>query len=419
MIARLIHLLLVAALPASGYSGGDRAVPPGRPLPGAPLPPGFKKLAPERLINPQPIAAPHPSGAAVMELFEDDGSRMARLVETDEDPAKLGKIGPWGQDCFSGVCSLKVAGYQRYRTAIPGWGFPVVEKPKPGEYRYLRFAWKKVEGNGGIMVQLAIGGGDWGRYFAGPNTVGFYPAQQLAPQVPREWEVVTRDLYADFGSMPFNLNGFAFTSMDGVALFDHIYLGRTIADLDRLTDAARKSSRRGEPLGSAQLEEHWKNLASEDAAVRNPSEWALGASGAASVPFVTGRIRVPDSDALERKIAQAITDLDSPRYAVREKAAKELDDLGRTALPQVQAALKDGISPEWRMRLEKFLAQCKAEELPLATTQRQTLRAIRVLELAETPEAKKSLAALSKATLEAGLSLDAKESLERVEKRRK
>ena len=181
--------------------------------------------------------------------MEDDAGRMARGLNAGEDQTNLGKAGAWGEDCFSGVCCMKVAGYQRFRANIPGWGFPIVEKPRPGEYRYLRFAWKRPEG-AGIMVQLSLSGGmDWGRYFAGQNTVGFYPALQVNPNPPREWEVVTRDLHTDFGGMPFNLTGFAFTSMNGVALFDHVYLGRTIEDLDKVSDAARFSGAKDRHVG--------------------------------------------------------------------------------------------------------------------------------------------------------------------------
>jgi hypothetical protein len=403
---------------------GDRAALPGRPLPGqagAPAP-GFGPGATKPLtISPAygPIAPPHPSKAAVIELLEDDAGRLARSLNPGEDLTNLGRAGAWGEDCFSGVCSLKVAGYQRYRQSHPGWNYPVVEKPQPGEYRYLRFAWKKPEGRG-VMVQLAVSGIDWGRYFAGENAVNFYPALQVNPRPPREWEVVTRDLFEDFGRVPFNLTGFAFTSMDGVALFDHVYLGRTIEDLDKVTGAARTWARRVESLGTVNLEEHWKNLASEDAVVRQPSVWALGACAKSSVPFVIEQVKVPDGKVMERRIKQAIADLDAPRYPVRERASKDLETIGLTALLDLEAAVaKEGVSPESRTRLEKLIAKAKTEESLLTEPQAATLRAMRVLEQAETGDAKALLEKLSEAGLEAGLSLEAKAAAERVGKRRR
>lgn len=200
----------------------------------------------------------------------------------------------------------------------------------------------------------------------------------------------------------------------------HIYLGRTIEDLDRVTAAARTWARKSEELDRARLGWYWTDLASEDAAVRQPAAWALGACGRSSVPYLCERVPVPDAKEAERKIQKAVADLDAPRYAVREKAAQELERFGLTALPHLEAALKPGISPEWRERLEKLIARCKAEDTVLtAEAQRMTLQAIWVLEQADTLDARKRLGELAEANLEAGLSLEAKAALDRVAKRRK
>jgi hypothetical protein len=373
------------------------------------------------MVRTQPgtLAPPHPSGAAVIELLEDDAARLARSLNPGQDLTNLGKAGAWGDDCFSGVCALKVAGYQRFRENLPGWTYPIAEKPRPGEYRYLRFAWKRPEGRG-VMLQLSLASGDWGRYFAGENMVGFYPALQVNPSPPREWEVVTRDLFEDFGKVPFTLTGMAFTSMDGVALFDHVYLGRTVEDLDKVTDAARHWATRIDFLGAAQVERLWADVASEDAAVRQPAVWALGACGGTSTPFVVKQVPVPDAAAMEKRIAKAVADLDAPRFAVREQASRDLDRLGLTALPHLEAALaKPDLSPEWRTRLEKLVQKVKTDEPPLTDGQRLTLRAIRILEQAETADAKARLAELAKGGLEAGLSQEAKAALDRLAKRGK
>jgi hypothetical protein len=415
-------LQIAVLLAAPGVALADRALPPGRPLPGgAGMPaPGFEFNGKRLIVRPQaggPVAPPHPSGAAVVELLEDDAGRLARSLSSGPE---LAKAGAWGEDCFSGVSSLKVNGYQRYREQLPGWTYPVVEKPRPGEYRYLRFAWKRSQGRG-VMIQLALAGGhDWGRYFAGENTVGFYPALQVNANPPRDWEVVTRDLFTDFGRVPFTLTGMAFTSMDGVALFDHVYLGRTIEDLDQVTDAARHWAARTDFLRPAQVEELWQAVASEDAVIRQPAMWALGACGGTSAPFVVKQVPVPDVAATDRRIARAIADLDHSRYAVRERATRELEQLGPTALPELEAALaKPGLSPEWRTRLDKLAALARSGDAPLTDHQRRTLRAIRILEQSETREAKARLGELAKGGLEAGLSAEAKAAWDRLEKRRR
>jgi hypothetical protein len=399
-------------------------VRPGRPVPGqagAPGPGGFPggKPGPRATTNFGPIAPPHPDGAAVVELLEDDAGRLARALNPGQDHSSLGKAGAWAGDRFSGASCLKVAGYQRFRETLPGWIFPVVGKPRPGEYRYLRFAWKKPEGPG-VMIQLCAGGVDWGRYFAGANAVGFLPALQLSAQVPRDWEVVTRDLFSDFGEVPFTLTGMAFTSMDGVALFDHIYLGRTIEDLDKVTNAAKEWVRKTDFLRLAKLDQLWTDVGSDDAAVRQPAVFALGACGGSVVPHLATKLTIADPATAEKRIVQAIRDLDSPRYALREKGMRELDLFGPTALPHLEAGLqRTDISPEWRARLEKLVAGIKGENQILTSDQRRTLHVIHVLEMAETAEAQKLLTILSKANLEAGLCVEAKEALDRLAKRGK
>ena len=49
--------------------------------------------------------------------------------------------------------------------------------------------------------------------------------------LPAEFTVVTRDLFADFGE--FTLSGIALSTVDGeFALFDHIYLGTKPEDFE-------------------------------------------------------------------------------------------------------------------------------------------------------------------------------------------
>src|SRR5262249_28954349 len=151
----------------------------------------------------------------------------------------------------------------------------------------------------------------------------------------------------DFGQVPFTLTGMAFTSMDGVALFDHVYLGRTIEDLDRVTNAAKEWSGKTDFLRPARFDQFWKDAQSEDAAVRQPAVFALGACGASSAQYLADKVTIPDSAAAEKRIRKAILELDSPRYAVRETATRELGRFGPTAGPHLEAALKrDDLSPE-------------------------------------------------------------------------
>lgn len=403
-------LMLAALFLTAPAALADRAAP------GAGSPPGISRGPGDVGIA---VAPPHPAKAAVVELLEDDAAWLApqlnrAVVPADRDQS--GRAGPWGEDCYSGGACLKVAGYQRYDEHIPGWEYPVVEKPRPGEYRYVRFAWKKPAG-AGVMVQLCVSGVDWHRYYAGTNLVGFTPAIQVSTTLPEEWQVVTRDLYADYGA-PHTLTGFAFTSMDGVALYDHVYLGRTIADLDKVT-AAAKIGLRPETFTDAELSAHFKNLTSEDAAVRNPALWAMGRDAAGSVKYLNANYKLPDpSDALTQ-IRKAIADLDSPRYAVREAAMKKLDLFGATATaPLHEARRKPDASPELVERAGKLIEKHALNGAPLTDPAvRLPLAVLHVLEQAETAEATALLERVGKSQASPTVGFETTAAMERLAKR--
>lgn len=165
-----------------------------------------------------------PASTAVATLFEDERA-FADLLSEGAGTAVV-ETG----DRFSGAAALAVTPPQRFSLRIPNWDYRIVENPGPGEFRYLRFAWKS-RGGQGIMVELA-GNGRWPpaerplwRYFSGKNTSG-WAAMQVSPLLPEHWTVVTRDLWRDFGA--FTLTGVAPTALGGEALFDRIELLRSL-----------------------------------------------------------------------------------------------------------------------------------------------------------------------------------------------
>ena len=160
-------------------------------------------------------------------LFEDEQSFVQLLA------GGAGTVGLRTDDRFSGTASLAVTPPQRFSLDIPGWKYRIVENPGKGEFRYLRFAWKSPGGEG-VMLELAADG-QWPpaeqplrRYYSGRNTTG-WAAVRVAQQAPRQWTVVTRDLWKDFGE--FTLTGIAPTAMGSAALFDRIELLRSLDDV--------------------------------------------------------------------------------------------------------------------------------------------------------------------------------------------
>lgn len=196
--------------------------------------------------NAAPMTSGAPRDSAILCLFEDEETFASNLVEGD------GSIEVFKADVNRGACAVRVTPAQRFRASIPGWFYPIRRSPKEGEYRYLRFAWRK-EGEGGVMIQLAINGG-WGeaqRYYAGENTLHWEPAIQVDKRSPKGWVTVTRDLYTDLGKDA-QVTGIALTPMAGQwAAFDSIYLLRNLTALKNLAEMGGAASVEAAPADAA------------------------------------------------------------------------------------------------------------------------------------------------------------------------
>lgn len=157
------------------------------------------------------------------------GGKLTLFDEESEFPALM-KEGPATLELtetapFHGKRSLRLTPGQRHSPQVPGWSYKIVEKPGPGEFRYLRLAWKT--SGKGVLIELAALGG-WPpadqptrRYFSGENQMP-WKATQVSAAVPREWTVVTVDLWKDFGE--FTLTGWGPVAMGGDAWFDQLEL---------------------------------------------------------------------------------------------------------------------------------------------------------------------------------------------------
>ena len=201
----------------------------------------------------------------LLRVFEDEPQFVEHLTQ-GKGSASLDS-----DDRFEGSASIRVTGSECSDGSLPGLNARIRESPRLGEFRYLRFAWKKTSGER-ICLQLAHDGrfaaepdepGDVEidaksqqqpqqrrvpaalfdqrgqqigyRYDAGKGDRLYGPAKQVADRLPEEWTVVTRDLYADFGN--FTLTGLMLRCPDGEsAWFDHLYLGRSTHDFDHIKE---------------------------------------------------------------------------------------------------------------------------------------------------------------------------------------
>jgi RNA polymerase sigma factor (sigma-70 family) len=150
----------------------------------------------------------------------------------------------------------------------------------------------------------------------------------------------------------------------------------------------------------------WADLLSDDPFTLRRGLWLLAAVSKDSVPFLAEALR-PPPPVDEKRVARLVADLDDERFEVREKAQAELAKLGAAAEPALRKALQQAPSIELRRRVEGLLA-------PQQRNHRRTLRAVEVLELIGTPEAKQLLERLSRDPNDAELARAARTALERL-----
>lgn len=139
-------------------------------------------------------------------------------------------------DRHHGARSLRVLPGAEQRLALPAT-IRIRERPAWGEYRFLRFAVRKPGGGRASLGFETLGPGQQlPRYDLGRGDPAYESAKRVWQDLPKEWVVITRDLYADFGSL--DLHAMLLGCPDGEgASFDHIYLARGHHDLDRIPAA--------------------------------------------------------------------------------------------------------------------------------------------------------------------------------------
>jgi WD40 repeat protein len=192
--------------------------------------------------------------------------------------------------------------------------------------------------------------------------------------------------------------------------------GKTLASGSRdttvlLWDVSAFASEAKPEAKGVDVAARWPDLLNPDAAKAYDSMCLLAAAPDRSLPFLKSNARpapVPNVAAIQRFIA----DLDNEEFEVRKRANDELTKLGEAAIPLIRTALQGDVSPETRKRLEALLAK-EPWRLPTGETLR-SLRAIEVLELIGTTEAKSVLEELAKGTPGATVTQAAKESLQRM-----
>ena len=154
---------------------------------------------------------------------------LYRVLE-DESPLAAVRAALTQDERHYGTASLRVARGTRIELPLPSV-VAIRERPQWGQYRFLRLAVRK-KGNGQVALELGSEPAriEPARYDAGKGEPALPKSHRIWNEdLPDQWVVLTRDLFADFGNIDLTRLALHCTSGDA-ACFDHIYLARSQED---------------------------------------------------------------------------------------------------------------------------------------------------------------------------------------------
>lgn len=171
------------------------------------------------------------------------------------------------------------------------------------------------------------------------------------------------------------------------------------------------------PAGAlAELEKDrlWATLAHSEAEPAYQAMRRLAPFPEAATALIRERLR-PARAADDATLDRLLAELGNDRFAVRERAAAELDQFGETVVAGVRARLVKIRSEEVRRRVRLFLERHDSDEEP--PNRLRALRAVELLEQFGGPEARAVLAELAKGVSVARLTQAAGAALHRLQRR--
>jgi WD40 repeat protein len=240
--------------------------------------------------------------------------------------------------------------------------------------------------------------------------VAWQPALEEPSRV-QVWEVAGGGRRHDFSGQRATLLALAF-SPDG----------RTLAGGGRDTTvvlwdlAGSPPARAKGRLTAKERERLWDDLAVLDAPKAYRAIVRLTTDPESAVTLLRHKLRPLVSDLNDRgqRFGRLIRELDTDTFRARQKAARELEQLGSMARPALEKTLRSHPSLEVHRRIQKLL--CKLDQLGPDLALLRPLRAVEALERIGTLEAQKVLHALGKGAAEGRLPQEAKASLTRLSK---
>jgi hypothetical protein len=166
-------------------------------------------------------------------------------------------------------------------------------------------------------------------------------------------------------------------------------------------------------LTPAQLEALWSDLGSSDAEKAFRAIGTLTEHPKEAVTLLKAKLK-PVSPADPKKLERLLSDLNDSHFKVRQKAERELEEMGDLAASALRNLLAGKPSVETRRRVERLLDRLDG---PITGAKiLSAYRGIEVLEHIGTPEARRVLEALAYGAAGHRITDEARASLARLEK---
>jgi RNA polymerase sigma factor (sigma-70 family) len=217
------------------------------------------------------------------------------------------------------------------------------------------------------------------------------------------WEIATRQLRRKFSGHQGHLTCMAFSP-------DGRMMASGSSDASALIwDVTGRGARHQPPRPCTipQLNNLWSDLAATDAAVGYRAICNLRASPRQALPLFEQHLGpVPAPDA--KRLAQALRNLDSDQFTLRQQATKELEQMGEAAEMSLRQVLAEKPSLEVRQRVAMLLARLEGAE------QLRQMRSLEVLEQAGDSESRRLLTALARGAPQARLTREVQAALDRM-----
>jgi hypothetical protein len=161
------------------------------------------------------------------------------------------------------------------------------------------------------------------------------------------------------------------------------------------------------------LERLWADLGTHDPVKAQQTIRALVAGSRQTLPLLKKHLPpVPRAD--PDRIARCIADLDHDQFAVRRRAARELEALAEQAETALRRALTGRPSLEVRHAIARILEKLKTDRLHPPPDRLRASRAVEVLEDIGDREARQLLAGLAAGAPGTALTVEAQAALERL-----